>query len=159
MSHERRVRCCWGPERGACALEMEVWFLEEVAQARLWRANKEERRNMTSLGTTCEEEEDETTLWTGRKELGERDKHMGQRHEGCACTGYRTCLHSPSSGNQQKCCYESVFSRFLWIPRSTTLRNSRTAKDIHKGKGSVFFPFLLYPGPAAEWMNNTPQAR
>ena len=158
MSHERTVRCCWGPERGACALGMEVWFLEEMAQAGLWRAKKEE-----SLGTTCEEEEDETTLWAERshweKRIRRERQAHGAEHEGCTCAGYRACLHPPSSGNQQKCCYESVFSRLLWIPRSITLWNSKAAKYIHKGKGSIFFPPLLYPGPAAEWMNTTPQAR
>lgn len=126
-----------------------------------WIVKGQERRNMTSLGTTCEEE-DETTLWAERSHWEKRIRRERQAHgaeqEGCACAGYRACLHPPSSGNQQKC-YGSVFSRLLWIPRSITLWNSKAAKYIHKGKGSIFFPSLLYPGPAAEWMNTTPPAR
>lgn len=67
------IRCHRGPERGASAVRLGDPAVLSRRGGTSWIVKgQERRRNMTSMGTTCEGEEDETTLRVERSHWEKR---------------------------------------------------------------------------------------
>ena len=120
---------------------MEVWFLEEVAQAGLWRAKKEEeiwyhwephakRKRVKPLYKLRDH--------TGRKELGERGKHVGQSTKGVLVQVTEPVFTLQVLGTSKSVVMSRSFPDCSEYPGPPHLGTQRQPNTSTKGKAQSF---------------------